>query len=167
MPIDQRVGCSVQVASESARLLAVFNPDSAAAKLALLSMSRALAAEFTAQGVRSNIVTPGMTCTPLYERPGGFGDQIAQALGSDREDAIDQVLTAIRPAADAPDRPARRRRRRDRVSHLLGVEQITGAESGKSPCAAACPVLQDDGRGGRPAVPSLLLEHFQERGGER
>jgi hypothetical protein len=34
---------------------------------------------------------------PLYERPGGFGDQIAEALGTDREGAIDQVLTTIRP----------------------------------------------------------------------
>ena len=38
-----------------------------------------------------------MTRTPLYDRPGGFGDQIAQALGTDREHAIDQVLTTIRP----------------------------------------------------------------------
>jgi NAD(P)-dependent dehydrogenase (short-subunit alcohol dehydrogenase family) len=48
-------------------------------------MSKALAAEFTPQGVRSNVVTPGMTRTPLYDRPGGFGDQIAQALGTDRD----------------------------------------------------------------------------------
>ena len=90
-------GSIVHVASESARLPAVFNPDYAAAKLAVLSMSKALAAEFTPHGVRSNDVTPGMTRTPLYDRPGGFGDQIAQALGTDREHAIDQVLTSIRP----------------------------------------------------------------------
>ena len=41
-------GSIVHVASESARLPAVFNPDYAAAKLAVLSMSKALAAEFTA-----------------------------------------------------------------------------------------------------------------------
>jgi NAD(P)-dependent dehydrogenase (short-subunit alcohol dehydrogenase family) len=90
-------GSIVHVASESARLPAVFNPDYAAAKLALLSMSKALATEFTPQGVRSNIVTPGMTRTPLYERPGGVGDQIAAALGTDRESAIDQVVTTLRP----------------------------------------------------------------------
>jgi NAD(P)-dependent dehydrogenase (short-subunit alcohol dehydrogenase family) len=90
-------GSIVHVASESARLPAVFNPDYAAAKLALLSMSKALATEFTPQGVRSNIVTPGMTRTPLYERPGGFGDQVAAALGTDRESAIDQVVTTLRP----------------------------------------------------------------------
>src|SRR3954453_16772678 len=90
-------GSMVHVASESARLPAVFNPDYAAAKLAVLSMSKALATEFTPQGVRSDVVTPGMTRTPLYERPGGFGDQIAEALGTDRERAIDQVVTTIRP----------------------------------------------------------------------
>jgi NAD(P)-dependent dehydrogenase (short-subunit alcohol dehydrogenase family) len=90
-------GSVVHVASESARLPAVFNPDYAAAKLALLSMSKALATEFTPQGVRSNVVTPGMTRTPLYDRPGGFGDQIAEALGTDRETAIGQVVTTLRP----------------------------------------------------------------------
>jgi NAD(P)-dependent dehydrogenase (short-subunit alcohol dehydrogenase family) len=95
--LDDVGGSMVHVASESARLAAPFNPDYAAAKLALLSMSKALATEFTQSGVRSNIVTPGMTRTPLYERPGGFGDQIAEALGTDREGAIDQVLTTIRP----------------------------------------------------------------------
>jgi NAD(P)-dependent dehydrogenase (short-subunit alcohol dehydrogenase family) len=55
-------------------------------------MSKALATEFTPQGVRSNVVTPGMTRTPLHDRPGGFGDQIAEALGTGQEHAIDQVL---------------------------------------------------------------------------
>jgi NAD(P)-dependent dehydrogenase (short-subunit alcohol dehydrogenase family) len=95
--LDGGGGSMVHVASESARLAALYNPDYAAAKLALLSMSKALATEFTPQGVRSNIVTPGMTRTPLYERPGGFGDQIAEALGTDRDGAMDQVLTTIRP----------------------------------------------------------------------
>src|SRR5258705_6987975 len=81
--LDGDGGSMVHVASESARLAAPFNPDYAAAKLALLSMSKALATEFTPQGVRSNIVTPGMTRTPLYERPGGFGDQLTEALGTD------------------------------------------------------------------------------------
>jgi NAD(P)-dependent dehydrogenase (short-subunit alcohol dehydrogenase family) len=75
----------------------VLNPDYAAAKLALLSLSKSLATEFTPQGVRSNIVTPGMTRTPVYDRAGGFGDQIAEALGTDKETAIEQVVTTIRP----------------------------------------------------------------------
>ena len=45
----------------------------------------------------TNAATQTLARTPLYDRPGGFGDQIAQALGTDREHAIDQVLTTIRP----------------------------------------------------------------------
>jgi NAD(P)-dependent dehydrogenase (short-subunit alcohol dehydrogenase family) len=121
-------GSMVHVASESARLPAVFNPDYAAAKLALLSMSKSLATEFTPQGVRSNIVTPGMTRTPLYDRPGGFGDQIAAALGTDKESAIDQVVTTIRPLLTGqigqPDDVARV------IAYLVSPlsSQVTGAE---------------------------------------
>ncbi len=121
-------GSMVHVASESARLPAVFNPDYAAAKLAVLSMSKALATEFTPQGVRSNVVTPGMTRTPLYDRPGGFGDQVAEALGTDRESAIDQVLTTIRPLLTGrigqPDDVARV------IAYLISplASQVTGVE---------------------------------------
>src|SRR6478752_4629466 len=59
-------------------------------------MSRAALPPMLA-GDGGNVVTPGMTRTPLYDRPGGFGDQIAEALGTDREGAIDQVLTTLRP----------------------------------------------------------------------
>jgi NAD(P)-dependent dehydrogenase (short-subunit alcohol dehydrogenase family) len=126
--LDGDGGSMVHVASESARLPAVFNPDYAAAKLAVLAMSKALATEFTPQGVRSNVVTPGMTRTPLYDRPGGFGDQIAEALGTDREDAIDQVLTTIRPLLTGrigqPDDVARV------IAYLVSPlsSQVTGAE---------------------------------------
>jgi NAD(P)-dependent dehydrogenase (short-subunit alcohol dehydrogenase family) len=121
-------GSMVHVASESARLPAVFNPDYAAAKLALLSLSKSLATEFTPQGVRSNIVTPGMTRTPLYDRPGGFGEQIADALGTDKESAIQQVVTTIRPLLvghiGQPDDVARV------IAYLVSPlsSQITGAE---------------------------------------
>jgi NAD(P)-dependent dehydrogenase (short-subunit alcohol dehydrogenase family) len=126
--LDGGGGSMVHVASESARLAAPFNPDYAAAKLALLSMSKALATEFTPRGIRSNIVTPGMTRTPLYERPGGFGDQIAEALGTDRETAIDRVLTTLRPLLTGrigqPDDVARV------IAYLVSPvsSQVTGAE---------------------------------------
>jgi len=121
-------GSMVHVATESARLPSVFNSDYAAAKVSLLTMSKALAIEFTPQGVRSNIVTPGMTRTPLYERPGGFGDQIAQALGTDRESAIDQVVTTLRPLLTGhigqPEDVARV------IAYLVSPlsKQVTGAE---------------------------------------
>src|SRR3954466_9790538 len=121
-------GSIVHVATESARLPSVFNVDYAAAKVGLLTLSKALAAEFTPQGVRSNVVTPGMTRTPLYERPGGFGDQIAEALGTDREGAIDQVVTTLRPLLTGrighPEDVARV------IAYLISPlsSQVTGAE---------------------------------------
>jgi len=121
-------GSMVHVASESGRLPSVYNSDYAAAKLALLSLSKALATEFTPRGVRSNIVTPGMTRTPLYERPGGFGDQIAVALGTDRESAINQIVTTLRPLLTGrmgqPDDVARV------IAYLVSPlsRQVTGAE---------------------------------------
>jgi NAD(P)-dependent dehydrogenase (short-subunit alcohol dehydrogenase family) len=126
--LEAEGGSIVHVASESARLPAVFNPDYAAAKLALLSLSKSLATEFTPQGVRSNVVTPGMTRTPLYDRPGGFGDQIAEALGTDKETAIEQVVTTIRPLLvghiGQPDDVARV------IAYLVSPlsSQVTGAE---------------------------------------
>jgi NAD(P)-dependent dehydrogenase (short-subunit alcohol dehydrogenase family) len=126
--LDGDGGSMVHVASESARLPSVYNSDYAAAKLSLLSMSKSLATEFTPRGVRSNIVTPGMTRTPLYERPGGFGDQIAEALGTDRESAIDQIVTTLRPLLTGrigqPDDVARV------IAYLISPvsSQVTGAE---------------------------------------
>ncbi|MET7394137.1 SDR family oxidoreductase [Dactylosporangium sp. NPDC005572] len=121
-------GSIVHVGSESARLAATYNPDYAAAKLSLLSMSKSLATEFSPQGVRSNVVTPGMTRTPLYERRGGFGEQIANALGTDVDGAIEQVLNNLRPTL------TRRMAEPNEVSAVIAFlisplsSQVTGAE---------------------------------------
>ncbi len=69
----------------------------AAAKLALLALSKSLATEFSPRGIRSNVVVPGPTRTPLYDRPGGFGDQAAELWGIDKESAITRMVTEIRP----------------------------------------------------------------------
>ena len=87
----------MHLASESARLPDVRDSDYAAAKAALLSMSKAIAVEFTPRGVRSNIVSPGPTRTALYNAPGGFGDQAAAALGMDKDAAIHYIVTELRP----------------------------------------------------------------------
>jgi NAD(P)-dependent dehydrogenase (short-subunit alcohol dehydrogenase family) len=42
-------------------------------------------------------VVPGPTRTPLYDKPGGFGDQAAELWGIDRESAITRMVTEIRP----------------------------------------------------------------------
>jgi NAD(P)-dependent dehydrogenase (short-subunit alcohol dehydrogenase family) len=42
-------------------------------------------------------VIPGPTRTPLYDRPGGFGEQAAELWGIDKESAITRMVTEIRP----------------------------------------------------------------------
>src|SRR5258708_4657239 len=74
-------GSLVHVGSDSGRLPEVGNQDYAAAKLALLALSKSLATEFSPRGIRSNVVVPVPTRTPLYDRPRGFGDQGAELWG--------------------------------------------------------------------------------------
>jgi NAD(P)-dependent dehydrogenase (short-subunit alcohol dehydrogenase family) len=90
-------GSIVHLGSDSARLPEIGNLDYAAAKLPLLALSTSLATEFSPQGIRSNVVVPGPTRTPLYDRPGGFGDQAAEVWGTDKETAITRMVTEIRP----------------------------------------------------------------------
>jgi NAD(P)-dependent dehydrogenase (short-subunit alcohol dehydrogenase family) len=121
-------GSIVHVSSESARLASLTNQDYAAAKLAMLSLSKSLATEFTPQGVRSNVVTPGMTRTRLIEQPGDFGHQIAAALGTDVEGAIEQVVTTLRP--NLTRRIAEPREVAGVIAYLVSPvsAQVTGAE---------------------------------------
>jgi NAD(P)-dependent dehydrogenase (short-subunit alcohol dehydrogenase family) len=95
--LDSGGGSLVHVGSDSARLPEIGNMDYAAAKLPLLALSTSLATEFSPRGIRSNVVIPGPTRTPLYDRPGGFGDQAAELWNTDRESAITRMVTEIRP----------------------------------------------------------------------
>jgi NAD(P)-dependent dehydrogenase (short-subunit alcohol dehydrogenase family) len=94
--LDSGDGSLVHVGSDSGRLPEVGNQDYAAAKLALLALSKSLATEFSPRGIRSNVVVPGPT-HPAVRRPGGFGDQAAELWGIDKESAITRMVTQIRP----------------------------------------------------------------------
>jgi putative oxidoreductase len=76
-------GAIVNVGSINARLPQPPVVDYAAAKAALLNVSRTLAEELGPQGVRVNTVSPGPTRTPAWESSDGFGAALARASGQD------------------------------------------------------------------------------------
>jgi NAD(P)-dependent dehydrogenase (short-subunit alcohol dehydrogenase family) len=63
-------------------------PDYSAAKAALVSFSKSLANAYAKHGVRVNVVSPGVTATPMWVGEGGIADQIAASTGGTREEAL-------------------------------------------------------------------------------
>jgi len=88
-------GSLVHVSSESGRMPEIGNLDYAAAKLPLLALSASLATEFSPRSIRSNVVNAGPTRTPLYDRPGGFSEQVAEIWGIDKESAITRMTERV------------------------------------------------------------------------
>ncbi|MBP0453286.1 SDR family oxidoreductase [Kitasatospora sp. RG8] len=121
-------GAIVHVASEAARLPDSPLVDYAAAKTALLSLSKSLAVEFGPRGVRSNVVSPGPTRTRLWDAPGGFAEQLAEGFGLPTEAAIDHFVREVRRLPTArlgtPEDVARV------IAYLVSAPagQVTGAE---------------------------------------
>lgn len=121
-------GSLVHVTSEAARLGDPTMVDYAVSKTAMLTLSKTLAAEFSPQGIRSNVVAPGPTRTRLWDEPGGFADQLAEQYDLPVEDAIHHFVTDVRglPTRNlgAPEDVARV------IAYLLSplAGQVTGAE---------------------------------------
>jgi NAD(P)-dependent dehydrogenase (short-subunit alcohol dehydrogenase family) len=88
----ERGGSLVHIASEAARFPDPSIAHYAAAKTAMLSLSKVLAAEFGPSGVRSNVVSPGPTRTRLWDRPDGFADQLAARFGLPVEEAVTRFV---------------------------------------------------------------------------
>lgn len=65
--------------------------DYSAAKAAVTNLTRVVAEEFTAKGVRVNAVAPGPVSTEAWIGPGGVAEAIAQASGSARETVVAQA----------------------------------------------------------------------------
>lgn len=89
----------VNVASTAGRAPDPGFVDYGAAKAAVLSLTGALALELGPHGIRVNAVSPGPTRTPLWDRPGGFADALAERHGLPREQAIIHHLREVRRLA--------------------------------------------------------------------
>ena len=94
--VGQGSGAIVSIASDVGRAPDPFFVDYAVSKAGVLSLSKALSVEFGPKGIRSNVVSPGPTRTPLWDRPGGFAESIAADLGMEKEAAIDHFAKEIR-----------------------------------------------------------------------
>jgi NAD(P)-dependent dehydrogenase (short-subunit alcohol dehydrogenase family) len=94
--VESGGGAIVNVASVNA----FFEPDSGtidygAAKAALLNLSKSLAQELGARGIRVNCVSPGPVATDLWLGDHGVAATVAAATGVDADTAREQVIAGI------------------------------------------------------------------------
>jgi 3-oxoacyl-[acyl-carrier protein] reductase len=81
-------GRIVNVCSSAGKRPSLTNPAYSVTKAAQLSLSRVFADQYGPQGVLVNAVAPGPVASPLWTAPGGMADQVAQARGITREEAL-------------------------------------------------------------------------------
>jgi NAD(P)-dependent dehydrogenase (short-subunit alcohol dehydrogenase family) len=94
--VQQKRGIIINVSSESGRQPDTFLVNYSVSKAAMLSLSKALANEFGPYGIRVNTVSPGPTRTPLWEKPGGFAEELARQFEMDKEQAISHFAKNVR-----------------------------------------------------------------------
>ncbi len=94
--LDKRSGSIVSVASECGRQPDVFFIDYSVTKAMVLNLSKSLANEYGAAGIRSNVVSPGPTRTASWDKPGGFAESLANEYGLDKEAAIVHFAKEVR-----------------------------------------------------------------------
>src|SRR5918998_5815035 len=82
-------GRIVNVSSSSGKRPSATNVAYSVAKAAQLSLSRAFADAYAADGVLVNAITPGPVETGLWLDEGGLAEQAAAARGVSREEALE------------------------------------------------------------------------------
>ncbi|HEY5331962.1 MAG TPA: SDR family NAD(P)-dependent oxidoreductase [Solirubrobacterales bacterium] len=94
--VDAGHGAIVSIASDVGRAPDPFFVDYAVSKAGVLIVSKAISEEYGPKGIRSNVVSPGPTRTPLWDRPGGFTEIIAKEYGMEPEAAVDHFANEVR-----------------------------------------------------------------------
>jgi 3-oxoacyl-[acyl-carrier protein] reductase len=92
---DRKWGRIVNVCSSSGKRPSQTNVAYSVTKAAELSLSRAFADAFAAKGVLVNAVAPGPVGSELWLAPGGLADQMAQARGITREEALEAAAARV------------------------------------------------------------------------
>ena len=93
--LDQERGSIVSLSSDAGHMPAPYFVDYSVTKGMIRLLSKALANEFAAHGIRSNTVSPGPTRTAPWES-GEFIDALAVGWGIDREAAIERFVRDVR-----------------------------------------------------------------------
>jgi len=88
-------GRIVNVCSSAGKRPSLTNVAYAVTKAAQLSLSRAYADMYADRGVLVNAVAPGAVASPLWVAEGGLADQVAQARGITREQALERQRERI------------------------------------------------------------------------
>jgi NAD(P)-dependent dehydrogenase (short-subunit alcohol dehydrogenase family) len=91
----QKQGVIISISSAAGRQPDSIIPDYSVSKIAMVNLSKALAKEFSPQGIRVNVVSPGSIRTPLWDNPGGFADSLAAEYNMDKEDALDHLTRNV------------------------------------------------------------------------
>jgi NAD(P)-dependent dehydrogenase (short-subunit alcohol dehydrogenase family) len=89
-------GSIVNVASDAGRMPDPFFAEYNVSKAAILIFTKALSMELGPVNIRANSVSPGPVRTPMWDRPGGFADEMANAFGMDREAAMKHFAVEVR-----------------------------------------------------------------------
>jgi NAD(P)-dependent dehydrogenase (short-subunit alcohol dehydrogenase family) len=92
---ERSFGRIVNVSSSSGKRPSQTNLAYSVTKAAALSLSRAFADKYAAEGVLVNAVAPGPVATELWTAPGGLADQQAAAKGVRREEVIEEVAARV------------------------------------------------------------------------
>ena len=82
-------GRIVNVCSSAGKRPSLTNPAYSVTKAAQLSLSRVFADAYAAKNVLVNAVAPGAVASPLWTAEGGLADQVAEARGGSREEALE------------------------------------------------------------------------------
>lgn len=86
--LERGGGSIVSVSSDADVLADAAHAHYSASKAAMLSVSKSISKEFGPRGIRSNVVSPGMTRTEAFERPGGFVTSLAEKYGGGEDETI-------------------------------------------------------------------------------